>query len=107
MNNQRGLALSLGLQVSEPVAFGHVATNQFPKLVVGKESKLAGLVVGTLAALATFFFFRDRVSLYSPGCPGSQFVDQGSLDLRNLPAYAYQVVKLKACATTIRPRKEF
>jgi hypothetical protein len=56
MNNQRGLALSLGLQVSEPVAFGHVATNQFPKLVVGKESKLAGLVVGTLAALATFFF---------------------------------------------------
>jgi hypothetical protein len=36
-----------------------------------------------------FFFlvFRDRVSLCSPGCPGTHFVDQAGLKLRNLPAY--------------------
>jgi hypothetical protein len=53
-----------------------------------------------------FFFivvvvFRDRVSLYSPaGCPGTHFVDQGVLELRNPPASASQVLGLKACATT-------
>ena len=30
--------------------------------------------------------FRDSVSLYSPGCPGTHFVDQALLKLRNLPA---------------------
>jgi hypothetical protein len=34
------------------------------------------------------FVFRDRVSLYSPGCPGTHFVDQASLELRNLPSSA-------------------
>jgi hypothetical protein len=29
-----------------------------------------------------FFFFQDRVSLYSPGCPGTHFVDQAGLKLR-------------------------
>jgi hypothetical protein len=33
-------------------------------------------------------FFRDRVSLYSPGCPGTHFVDRAGLKLRNLPASA-------------------
>jgi hypothetical protein len=35
-----------------------------------------------------FFFlvFRDRVSLYSPGCPGTHAVDQAGLELRNPPA---------------------
>jgi hypothetical protein len=49
-----------------------------------------------------FFFlvFRDRVSLYSPGCPGTHFVDQAGLELRNSPASASQVLGLKACATT-------
>jgi hypothetical protein len=47
-----------------------------------------------------FLFFRDRVSLYSPGCPGTHFVDQAGLELRNLPASASQVLGLKACATT-------
>jgi hypothetical protein len=36
-----------------------------------------------------FCFFRDRVSLYSPGCPGTHFVDQAGLELRNLPASAW------------------
>jgi hypothetical protein len=47
-------------------------------------------------------FFRDRVSLCSPGCPGTHSVDQAGLELRNLPASASQVLGLKACATTAR-----
>jgi hypothetical protein len=46
-----------------------------------------------------FLFFRDRVSLCSPGCPGTHSVDQAGLELRNLPASASQVLGLKACAT--------
>ena len=44
--------------------------------------------------------FRDRVSLYSPGCPGAHSVDEAGLKLRNPPASASQVLGLKACATT-------
>ena len=44
--------------------------------------------------------FRDRVSLCSPGCPGTHFVDQAGLEFRNPPASASQVLGLKACATT-------
>jgi biotin carboxylase len=40
------------------------------------------------------------VSLYSPGCPGTHFVDQAGLKLRNPPASASQVLGLKMCATT-------
>jgi hypothetical protein len=54
--------------------------------------------------LFLFFFvvvvFRDRVSLYSSGCPGAHFVDQAGHELRNLPASASRVLGLKACATT-------
>ena len=44
--------------------------------------------------------FRDRISLCSSGCPGTHFVDQAGLKLRNLPASASRVLGLKACATT-------
>jgi hypothetical protein len=44
--------------------------------------------------------FRDRVSLCSPGCPGTHFVDQVSLKLRNPPASASRVLGLKVWATT-------
>jgi hypothetical protein len=44
--------------------------------------------------------FRERVSLYRPGCPGTHFVDQAGLKLRNLPASASQVLGLKVCTTT-------
>jgi hypothetical protein len=48
-----------------------------------------------------FCFFLDRVSLCSPGCPGTHSVDQAGLELRNppAPASASQVLGLKACAT--------
>jgi hypothetical protein len=44
--------------------------------------------------------FRDRISLYSPGCPGTHFVDQAGLELRNPSVSASRVLGLKACATT-------
>jgi hypothetical protein len=47
-----------------------------------------------------FLFFRDRVSLCNPGCPGTHFVDQAGLELRNPPASASLVLGLKECATT-------
>ena len=55
--------------------------------------------IGTYFCL---FVFRDRVSLCSPGCPGTHFVDQPGLKLRNPPVSASQVLELKACATTAR-----
>ena len=48
----------------------------------------------------SFLVFRDRVSLCSPGCPGTHFVDQAGLELRNPPASASLVLGLKACTTT-------
>jgi hypothetical protein len=40
--------------------------------------------------------FRDRVSLCSPGCPGTHSVDQAGLELRNPPASASGVLGLKS-----------
>ena len=67
------------------------------------------------------FVFQDRISLCnSPGCPGSHFVDQAGLKLRDLPglqseiqdqaglklrdlpASASQALGLKVCAITAR-----
>jgi hypothetical protein len=45
-------------------------------------------------------WFPDRIFLCSPGCPGTHFVDQAGLELRNPPASASQVLGLKMCATT-------
>jgi hypothetical protein len=46
-----------------------------------------------------FFGFLRQGFLYSPGCPGTHFVDQAGLELRNLTASVSQVLGLKACAT--------
>jgi hypothetical protein len=43
------------------------------------------------------FVFQGRVSLCSPGCPGTHSVEQAGLKLRNPPASASQVLGLKAC----------
>jgi hypothetical protein len=45
------------------------------------------------------WFFRDRISLCSPGCPETHSVGQAGLELRNPPASASRVLGLKACAT--------
>jgi hypothetical protein len=53
-----------------------------------------------LFCFVLFCFVWDRISLNSPGYPGTHSVDQAGLELRNLPASASQVLGLKACATT-------
>jgi hypothetical protein len=57
--------------------------------------------------LVSWYFFvwlvlvlQDRVSLCSPGCPGTHSVDQAGPKLRDPPASANQVLGLKACTTT-------
>jgi hypothetical protein len=47
-----------------------------------------------------FVCFETGFLLCSPGCPGTHFVDQAGLELRNLPVSASQVLGLKACTTT-------
>jgi hypothetical protein len=54
---------------------------------------------GCLFVCLFVLVFRDRVSLYSPGCPGTHLVDQAGLELRNPPASASRVLRLKGYAT--------
>ena len=49
-----------------------------------------------------WFFETESLCVVLPGCVGSHSVDQASLELRNLPASASQVLGLKACAITAR-----
>jgi hypothetical protein len=58
-----------------------------------------GLVWFGLVWFGLVWFFETGF-LYSPGCPGTHFVDQAGLELRNPPASASRVLGLKACATT-------
>jgi hypothetical protein len=48
------------------------------------------------------FVFRDRVSLCSPGCPGTHSVDQAGLEFRNSPAPASQVLGLEEWALFLK-----
>ena len=48
---------------------------------MGTSVWLVGWLVGWFGLV-----FQDRVSLYSPDCPGIHFVDQAGLELRNPPS---------------------
>jgi hypothetical protein len=50
-------------------------------------------------AIRMRFFFGFSRQGFS-GCPGTHFVDQAGLELRNPPASASRVLGLKVCATT-------
>jgi hypothetical protein len=52
-------------------------------------------VVVIVFVLVWFLVFGDKVFLYSLGCPGTHFLDQAGLELRNPPASASQVLGLK------------
>jgi hypothetical protein len=57
--------------------------------------------------LVLVLVFQDRVSLNSPGCSGTHFVDHAGLELRNPAVSASQMLGLKVCATTTRPDYDF
>jgi hypothetical protein len=59
-----------------------------------------GLVWFGLVWFGLVLVFQDGISLYTSGCPGTHFVDQAGLELRNIPASASRVLGLKAFATT-------
>jgi hypothetical protein len=44
-----------------------------------------------LFVLCFVFIFQDRFSLCSPGCPGTHYVDQAVLELRDLSASTSRV----------------
>ena len=46
------------------------------------------------------FVSQDGVSLCSPGCPGTYSVDQAGLELRDMPASTFQVLRSQALGTT-------
>jgi hypothetical protein len=83
------------------------ASQVAPAPIVGPTWRLSCTSACLLACLLVFFVFQDRVSLCSPGCPGTHSVDQAGLKLRNPSASASQVLGLKACTTTARPASAF
>jgi hypothetical protein len=64
-----------------------------------RKHTIVSIAQKSFVCLFVCLFF-DRVSLYTPGCPGTHFINQAGLELRNPPASAFQVLGLKACATT-------
>jgi hypothetical protein len=48
---------------------------------IESQFKKVGVLLLLLLLLLLLHIFRDRVSLYSPGCPGTHFVDQAGLEL--------------------------
>jgi hypothetical protein len=81
---------------------GFLLNSKFIQIVLElcSDSIFHGVCVTLCCCFVLFcFVFRDKVSLYSSGCPGTHFVDQVGLELRNSPASASQVLGLKAWAT--------
>jgi hypothetical protein len=58
-------------------------------MLPGRYFPVISVTLGTVSPSKTtllfVFVFRGRVSLYSPVCPGTHFVDQAGLELRNPP----------------------
>ena len=52
------------------------------------------MVFVVVVVVCLFVCFQDRVSLCSPGCPGTHFVDQAELKLRDPSASASRVLEL-------------
>jgi hypothetical protein len=72
---------------------------------MGPPTHLRNIIIIVFGVFLFLFFvlilfYRDRVSLYISGCPGTHFVNQAGLKLRNPPSSASQVLGLKASATT-------
>jgi hypothetical protein len=81
---------------------GHIYSNKATPTLTRPHFPIMPLPLSLWRPFSFFSFlvFRDRVSLCSPGCPGTHFVDQAVLELRNSPASASQVLGLRACVIT-------
>jgi hypothetical protein len=55
---------------------------------------------GVLFWFVLVLVFWGRVSLCSPGCPGTHSVEQAGLELRDPPVSASHMLGLKVCAPT-------
>ena len=89
-----------GLQVM--LGVGHFGAVSCPHQQGAEALTAAVPVVFLWVMFVCLFVLRQGFSVYSPGCPGTHSVDQTGLELRNPPAFASQVLGLKACATTGR-----
>ena len=58
----------------------------FVMMILGQWCNLKFIFFLLFFFVFVFVFFRDRLSLYNPGYPGTIIVDQGGLEFRNLPA---------------------
>jgi hypothetical protein len=67
-----------------------------------KGTEKCGLASSEGKLCCLFLFLRDRVSLCSPGYPGTHSVDQAGLQLWDSAAYTSQALGVKAWATTAR-----
>jgi hypothetical protein len=70
------------------------------KEVINLDERLVFSKQAMMGFVCLILVFWDRVSLCSPGCPGTHSEDQAGLELRNPPASASQVLGLKVCTTT-------
>jgi hypothetical protein len=86
--------LSLNLEITGPAELASQQALWSPPWALksdGRHHACQGVVVIIIIIIIIiymFLVFRDRVSLYSSGCPEAHFVDQAGLELRNLPASA-------------------
>uniref|UniRef100_A0A8C6MWR6 Uncharacterized protein n=1 Tax=Mus spicilegus TaxID=10103 RepID=A0A8C6MWR6_MUSSI len=65
------------------------------------NSSLAANTLTHLFIYLFIYFVFETGFLCSSGCPGTHFVDQAGLELRNPPASASQVLGLKACLVVL------
>jgi hypothetical protein len=60
----------------------------FAKYIFESPIFCVSISIYFFVVVVLLFVFQDRVSLYSPACPGTHSVDQAGLKLRNPPASA-------------------
>lgn len=75
-----------------------VISSKFRSLVLLLFDWLGFLLV-CLFVVFCFVLFWDRILFCSPGCPGTHYVVQDDLELRNLLASVSPMLELKASAT--------
>lgn len=76
------------------------------KTLIISQSHFRKLNVFVVVFICLLFVFQGCISLCSPGYPRTLFEDQADLKSGDRPASAFQVLGLKAWATTVLPKIE-